>query len=175
LRDQVGFASQETFLFHESIYRNILYGRPDATRAEVEEAARRAYAHEFILEQANGYDTVVGDKGCALSGGQQQRISIARAILRDPPILLLDEAYSALDSESEKKIHAALETLAKGKTVIAIAHRLSTILNADQIILMDGGRVEAIGTHAELLEKSGHYAHLYNLQFKVGEEVVEAK
>ncbi len=167
LRDNIGLVSQETFLFHDSIYRNILYGRLDATRKEVEEAARKAYAHEFILEQDKGYDTIVGEKGCALSGGQQQRLSIARAVLRNAPILLLDEATSALDSESERKIQSALESLAEGKTVIAIAHRLSTILKADSIILMEQGRVVDSGRHEELLDRSEDYRNLYNLQFNI--------
>lgn len=165
LRDQIGIVNQETFLFHDTIYNNILYGRPDASKKEVHEAARKAFAHDFILAQENGYDTVVGDKGCMLSGGQQQRISIARAILRNAPILLLDEATSALDTESERQIQAALETLSQGKTVIAIAHRLSTILKADRIVVMEGGEVLDVGSHAELIERSPLYQRLYNLQF----------
>jgi subfamily B ATP-binding cassette protein MsbA len=166
LRDEIGFVTQDTFLFHDSIRRNILYGRLGASEAEVEEAARKASAHEFILEQPNGYDTVVGDKGAKLSGGQQQRISIARAFLRNSPILLLDEAMSALDSESEKEVQAAVQTLTRGKTVIAIAHRLSTILDADQIIVMDGGEVKEIGRHEELLRTSELYRRLYEIQFR---------
>ncbi|MFK5922019.1 MAG: ABC transporter ATP-binding protein [Verrucomicrobiota bacterium] len=165
LRDQMGLVLQETFLFHDSIYNNILYGRLDATKDEVVAAAKMAHSHEFIMEKEKGYDTVCGDKGAQLSGGQQQRLSIARSILRNAPILLLDEAMSSLDSESEKKVQEAIEKLEKGKTVIAIAHRLSTILNADQIIVMDQGRVEAVGPHKELLEKSAIYKNLYNLQF----------
>ena len=169
LRDQIGMVIQETFLFHDTIYNNIRYGRLDATREEVEHAARQAHAHEFIMEKGDGYDTVIGDKGSQLSGGQQQRIAIARAILRNAPVLLLDEAYSALDSESEKNIHEALELLAAGKTVIAIAHRLSTILKADKIIVMKDGQVEATGSHDELLQNSAEYQNLYNLQFHGGE------
>ena len=165
LRDQIGLVLQETFLFHDSIYNNILYGRLDATKKEVIEAAKMAHAHEFIMEKEKGYDTVCGDKGAQLSGGQQQRISIARSVLRNAPILLLDEATSSLDSESEKNVQDALEKLEEGKTVVAIAHRLSTILNADQIIVMDKGKVEAMGTHKELLNKSAIYKNLYNLQF----------
>jgi subfamily B ATP-binding cassette protein MsbA len=165
LRQQIGLVTQETFLFHDTIFQNIQFGRLDATPDEVYAAARTAYAHDFIVAQQNGYDTVIGDKGCLLSGGQQQRLAIARALLKNAPILLLDEATSSLDSESEKQIQLALEKLSAGRTVIAIAHRLSTILSADQIVVMDHGRITEIGTHAELLEKSGHYRRLYDLQF----------
>lgn len=166
LREQIGLVSQETFLFHDTIFKNILFGRLDATEEEVYAAARTAYAHDFIMAQPKGYQTVIGDKGCLLSGGQQQRLAIARALLKNAPILLLDEATSALDSESEKQIQLALEKLAAGKTVIAIAHRLSTILSADQIVVMDKGRIKEIGTHSELLAKSGYYRRLYDMQFK---------
>jgi subfamily B ATP-binding cassette protein MsbA len=165
LREQIGLVTQDTFLFHDTIYNNILFGRLDATREEVYAAAQMAYAHEFILEQPHQYDTVVGDKGMLLSGGQQQRLAIARAVLKNAPILLLDEATSALDSESEKQIQLALQTLAAGRTVVAIAHRLSTILSSDQIVVMDRGHIKEIGTHAELLAKSGYYRRLYDLQF----------
>src|SRR6266496_2523879 len=165
LREQIGLVTQETFLFHDTISNNILFGRLDATPEEIYEAARAAYAHDFITAQPKDYQTVIGDKGCLLSGGQQQRLAIARAILKNAPILLLDEATSSLDSESEQQIQQALAELAAGRTVIAIAHRLSTILSADQIIVMDCGRVKEIGTHAELLEKSGYYRRLYDHQF----------
>jgi ATP-binding cassette, subfamily B, bacterial MsbA len=165
LRTQIGLVTQETFLFHDTIFRNIEFGRPDASPEEVYAAAQTAYAHDFIMAQPRGYKTVIGDKGCLLSGGQQQRIAIARALLRNAPILLLDEATSSLDSESEKQIQMALEKLAAGRTVIAIAHRLSTVLSADQIVVMDQGRIKEVGTHSELLEKSGHYRRLYDLQF----------
>lgn len=165
LREQIGIVTQESFLFHDSIYENIRFGRLDATKEEIEEAARLAYAHDFILAQPQGYETVVGDKGCLLSGGQQQRLAIARALLKAAPILLLDEATSALDSESERMIQSALEELAKGRTVIAIAHRLSTVLGSDMIVVMDQGRVVATGTHAELLNSSELYSNLYRLQF----------
>ena len=170
LRQQIGLVTQDTFLFHDTIYNNILFGRLDATREEVYRSAQTAYAHEFIMEQPHGYDTVVGDKGMLLSGGQQQRLAIARAVLKNAPILLLDEATSALDSESEKQIQLALQTLASGKTVIAIAHRLSTILSADQIVVMDYGRIKEIGTHEQLLGNSGYYRRLYDLQFNRGAE-----
>ena len=140
------------------------------TEEEVIDAAKRAYAHEFIMHQSNGYETVIGDKGCLLSGGQQQRISIARALLKNAPVLLLDEAMSALDSEAEREIQAALDRLSEGRTVIAIAHRLSTVLKADQIVVMDRGGVREIGTHRELLESSTIYRKLYDLQFDVQAE-----
>jgi len=165
LREQMGLVTQETFLFHDTIFSNIQFGRLDATPEEVREAARAAYAHDFIVAQPKGYETVIGDKGCLLSGGQQQRLAIARAVLKNAPILLLDEATSSLDSESEQQIQKALAELATGRTVIAIAHRLSTVLSADQIIVMDGGHIKEIGTHGELLEKSGYYRRLYDHQF----------
>jgi subfamily B ATP-binding cassette protein MsbA len=176
LRQQIGLVTQETFLFHDTIFKNIQFGRLAATPEEVYAAAETAFAHDFIMAQPQGYNTVIGDKGCLLSGGQQQRLAIARALLKDAPILLLDEATSALDSESEKQIQRALERLAAGRTVIAIAHRLSTILAADQIVVLDLGRIIEIGTHAELLEKSGHYRRLYDLQFnRLTEEISETR
>jgi subfamily B ATP-binding cassette protein MsbA len=172
LRERIGLVTQETFLFHDTIFSNIQFGRLNATPEEIREAARAAYAHDFIMAQPKGYETVIGDKGCLLSGGQQQRLAIARAVLKNAPILLLDEATSSLDSESEQQIQRALAELATGRTVIAIAHRLSTVLSADQIIVMDGGRIKEIGTHAELLEKSGYYRRLYDHQFnRIPEEV----
>ena len=170
LRAQIGLVTQETFLFHDTIFKNIQFGRLDATPDEIYEAAHTASAHDFIMAQPKGYETVIGDKGCLLSGGQQQRIAIARAVLKNAPILLLDEATSSLDSESEMQIQKALEKLAAGRTVIAIAHRLSTILSADQIVVMDFGRIKEIGTHSELLEKSGYYRRLYDHQFNRGQE-----
>jgi len=175
LREQMGLVTQETFLFHDTIFKNIQFGRLDATPEEIYEAAKAAYAHDFIMAQPKGYETVIGDKGCLLSGGQQQRLAIARAILKNAPILLLDEATSSLDSESEQQIQNALAKLAAGRTVIAIAHRLSTILSADQIIVMDSGRVKEIGTHAELLEKSGYYRRLYDHQFNRIQKEPEAE
>jgi subfamily B ATP-binding cassette protein MsbA len=169
LRSQIGMVTQETFLFHDTIRENIRYGRLDATDAEIEAAAKSAFAHDFILAQPNGYGTVVGDKGCMLSGGQQQRLAIARALLKNAPVLLLDEATSALDSESERMVQAALERLSEGRTVVAIAHRLSTVLKSDCIVLMDHGRIAAMGTHSELLGKSDLYRSIYELQFHHGE------
>ena len=175
LRQQMGLVTQETFLFHDTILNNIQFGRLDATPEEIYEAAKAAYAHDFIMAQPKDYQTVIGDKGCLLSGGQQQRLAIARAILKNAPILLLDEATSSLDSESEQEIQKALAKLAAGRTVIAIAHRLSTILSADQIIVMDSGRIKEIGTHAELLEKSGYYRRLYDHQFNRIQKEPEAE
>jgi ATP-binding cassette, subfamily B, bacterial MsbA len=175
LREQIGLVTQETFLFHDTILNNIQFGRLDATPEEIYEAARAAYAHDFIMAQPRGYQTLIGDKGCLLSGGQQQRIAIARAVLKNAPILLLDEATSSLDSESEKQIQKALEKLTAGRTVIAIAHRLSTVLSADQIVVMDAGRIKEIGTHAELLEKSGYYRRLYDHQFNRTQEELAAE
>jgi ATP-binding cassette, subfamily B, bacterial MsbA len=170
LRSQIGIVTQDTFLFHDNILNNIRYGRLDATEEEVIEAAKQAYAHDFILQQPNGYRTIIGDKGCLLSGGQQQRVSIARALLKNAPVLLLDEAMSALDSEAEREIQAALERLAQGKTVVAIAHRLSTVLKADQIVVMNHGEISDIGRHRELLDSSPLYRRLYDLQFNVQQE-----
>jgi subfamily B ATP-binding cassette protein MsbA len=175
LREQIGLVTQETFLFHDTIFNNIQFGRLDATEEEVYAAAHTAFAHDFITAQPQGYQTLIGDKGCLLSGGQQQRLAIARALLKNAPILLLDEATSSLDSESEKQIQQALETLAAGRTVIAIAHRLSTILSADQIVVMDQGRIKEIGTHSELLDKSGYYRRLYDMQFNREEETTPAE
>lgn len=168
LRSQIGVVSQDSFLFHDTIMENIRYGRLEATDDEVIEAAKQAHAHDFIVQQQDGYKTEVGDVGSKLSGGQRQRITIARAILRNAPILLLDEATSALDTESEKIIQEAIHTLSQGKTVIAIAHRLSTILEANQIIVMERGRVLDVGPHAELLQRCDLYQRLYRLQFKSG-------
>jgi subfamily B ATP-binding cassette protein MsbA len=165
LREQVGMVTQETFLFHDTIFENIRYGRLDATKDEVIAAAKSAFAHDFIMAQPDGYETIVGDKGCMLSGGQQQRLAIARALLKNAPVLLLDEATSALDSESERMVQAALERLSEGRTVVAIAHRLSTILKSDCIVVMDHGRIAATGRHEELLAKSDLYRSLYELQF----------
>jgi len=165
VRGNIGLVSQDTFLFHDTIRENIRYGRLDATEEEIIAAAKKAHAHDFILAQQGGYDAVVGDSGCNLSGGQKQRLSIARAILRNAPILLLDEATSALDTETEKIIQEAIHVLSEGKTVIAIAHRLSTIMEADQIVVMKDGQVDAIGSHQELLKSSELYQKLYSLQF----------
>jgi subfamily B ATP-binding cassette protein MsbA len=166
LRRQIGIVSQETVLFDDLIRNNIAYGRPDATEEQIIEAAHAAYAWEFIERLPNGLDTFVGENGLKLSGGQRQRIAIARAILRDPPILILDEATSALDSESEKLVQQALANLMKSRTTLVIAHRLSTVQHADRLVVMHQGRIEEIGTHAELLQKGGLYTRLYQTQFQ---------
>ena len=166
LREQIGIVPQETMLFSSSVRENIRYGRLDATDEEIEEAARAANAEEFILQLPQGYETKIGERGLNLSGGQRQRIAIARAILKNPRILILDEATSALDTESEKIVQAALDKLMVGRTSFAIAHRLSTIFNADCIYVIDGGRIVEQGTHAELLAAGGLYSTLYNIQFR---------
>lgn len=164
LRSLIGNVNQEAILFNDTVFNNIAFGVENATQQQVEEAARIANAHDFILEMENGYQTVVGDRGCRLSGGQRQRISIARAILKNPPILILDEATSALDTESEKLVQDALEKLMKSRTTIAIAHRLSTIKNADEINVLHEGKIVERGTHEELIKLGGYYKKLHDMQ-----------
>ena len=164
LRSKMSIVSQDTVLFNDSIEGNILMGHPTATHEEVVNACKVANAHGFISEANEGYDTNIGDRGTKLSGGQRQRLSIARAVLKNPEILILDEATSALDTESEKLVQEALTNLLKGRTSIVIAHRLSTIYNADRIYVIDQGRVAEEGTHQELLAKGGIYAHLIEMQ-----------
>jgi ATP-binding cassette subfamily B protein len=168
---QIGMVFQDTFLFHASIRENLLYARPDATEAEMVAAARAAYIHDFIVSLPDGYDTVVGERGHRLSGGEKQRVAIARVILKDPRVLILDEATSNLDSESEHLIQVALRPLFKGRTSLVIAHRLSTILAADVILVMDHGEVVEQGRHADLLERGGLYARLYQRQFEPADEL----
>ncbi len=166
LREQIAVVTQETILFNDTILANIRLGRPTATEAEVEEAARAAQAHDFILAKPDGYQFVIGERGASLSGGQRQRLAIARALLRNAPILILDEATSALDTESERAVQLALETLMKGRTTLCIAHRLSTIQHADRIVVLDQGRIVEQGQHEELLIRQGAYARLHALQFR---------
>lgn len=171
LRQNIGIVSQEAFLFNESISYNISYGTDEQDMEKIRRAADSAYALKFIEELPDGFDTVLGERGDRLSGGQRQRITIARALLMNPPILILDEATSALDTESERIVQKALTNLMKGRTSFVIAHRLSTILNADMIVVLDKGRIESVGTHQELLEKSEIYSRLCNLQFTQGQEL----
>lgn len=165
LREQIGIVPQETMLFSDTVMHNIRYGRLDATDEDVIAAAKAANAHEFIVSLKDGYKTKIGERGITLSGGQRQRIAIARAILKNPRILILDEATSALDTESEELVQEALDKLMIGRTSFVIAHRLSTILQADKIIVMEKGKMVESGTHRELLAKNGLYSHLYNIQF----------
>ena len=164
LRRQIGIVTQETILFNDSIRANIAYGKPDTGDEEIKKAALQANAHDFIMRMPRGYDTVIGDRGMRISGGERQRIAIARALLKNPPILILDEATSQLDSESERIVQEALDRLIQGRTVFVIAHRLSTVRNADKIVVLDKGVIVEQGTHAQLLEKDGLYRRLYETQ-----------
>jgi subfamily B ATP-binding cassette protein MsbA len=165
LHNQIAIVTQETILFNDTIRRNIELGRPGATNDEIIAAARSAYAYDFIMEKPLGFDTVIGEKGVMLSGGQRQRLAIARAVLRNAPILVLDEATSALDTESERAVQAALDALMRGRTTLCIAHRLSTILHADMIVVLDQNRIIETGKHDELIRRGGIYQKLYELQF----------
>ena len=164
LRQLIGNVNQEAILFNDTFFNNISFGVDNATQQQVEEAARIANADEFIKASENGYDTNIGDRGGRLSGGQRQRVSIARAILKNPPILILDEATSALDTESERLVQDALERLMKTRTTVAIAHRLSTIKNADEICVLHEGQIVERGTHDELISKDGYYKKLHDMQ-----------
>jgi ATP-binding cassette subfamily B protein len=166
LHDQLSFVLQDNILFHDSIRQNIAYGKPEATLAEVQRAAELANAHEFISNLPQGYDTMVGERGVTLSGGQRQRIAIARAIIRDTPILIMDEPSSGLDAASEELVFDALDRLIEGKTAIVIAHRFSTIRRANAIFVIEDGRIVESGTHQELLPAGGLYSKLYELQFR---------
>jgi subfamily B ATP-binding cassette protein MsbA len=165
LREQIGKVTQETVLFNDTVRNNIAYGQPDVPLSKVEEAARMALAHDFILNMPDGYNTKIGEKGTRLSGGERQRLAIARAILKNAPILILDEATSALDMESERYVQAALANLMRGRTVFVIAHRLSTVRRATRIAVIEGGQITEIGTHEELMKHSGTYQRLYRMQF----------
>jgi subfamily B ATP-binding cassette protein MsbA len=164
VRRLIGLVTQETFLFADTVANNIACGKPDATREEIVEAAKRAHAHEFLVDLPQQYDTVLSDRGQNLSGGQSQRIAIARAFLKNPTILVLDEATSALDAESEHHVQEAMSDLMRGRTVIVIAHRLSTLRSADQFVVMQHGRIAEIGQHDELFSRDGLYRRLYDLQ-----------
>jgi len=165
LRSKMGIVTQETILFNDTIFNNIAYGMPNATLKDIIAAAKAANALEFIEELPEKFDTEIGEKGARLSGGQRQRLSIARAILKNPEILILDEATSALDTESERKVQLAIDNLVKDRTVIVIAHRLSTIVKANRIIVLENGEIVESGNHQELLDKNGHYRKLYDIQF----------
>ncbi|MCK5179034.1 MAG: ATP-binding cassette domain-containing protein, partial [Candidatus Omnitrophica bacterium] len=167
LRDQIGIVTQESILFNDTVKANISYGQQDATQEEIESVAKKAFAHRFVTKMPKGYETMIGDRGFRLSGGEKQRISIARAILKNPPILILDEATSQLDSESEKYVQEALDLLMQGRTVVAIAHRLSTIKKADKIVVLEHGQIVGIGPHAQLLETCPLYKRLYEMQFSI--------
>jgi len=166
LRKSIGIVQQDVFMFHGTIRENILYGNPDADDEAVIEAAKKAYIHDFIADLPEGYDTMVGERGVKLSGGQKQRVSIARVFLKNPPIVILDEATSSLDNESELYVQQALDHLAKGKTTVTVAHRLSTIMNADEILVLEGNAIVERGKHQALLDKNGIYKNLYTAQFK---------
>jgi subfamily B ATP-binding cassette protein MsbA len=170
LRDQVGLVTQETVLFNDTVGANIAYGLQHVDGARIEAAARAAFAHDFILDLPRRYDTVIGERGSRLSAGQRQRIAIARALLKDPPILILDEATSALDAESERLVQEALHNLMQGRTTLVIAHRLATVRNAHRIVVLDGGDIREEGTHEELLRRGGLYSRLYELQFSKPED-----
>jgi subfamily B ATP-binding cassette protein MsbA len=170
LRGQIALVTQETVLFNDTVRHNIAYGKPNATQAEIEEAARVAFAHDFIMELPQKYETIVGERGIFLSGGQRQRLAIARSLLVDAPVLILDEATSALDAESERFVQQAIGNLVRNRTTIVIAHRLSTIRRANTIVVMDKGRIIEMGSHAELLTRGGQYRRLYELQFADEEE-----
>jgi ABC-type multidrug transport system fused ATPase/permease subunit len=167
LRQHVAVVLQDTFLFNMSVRENLLYGKPNATEEELFAAAKAAYAHDFITEMPQGYDTEIGERGVKLSGGQRQRIALARAILADPRILILDEATSSVDAEAEYLIQQALDEVMRGRTALVIAHRLSTIRNADKIVALDGGRIREIGRHSELLQRGGLYSQLYQRQLEL--------
>jgi subfamily B ATP-binding cassette protein MsbA len=165
LRAQVGIVTQDTILFNDTVRNNIAYGQPHVPLARVEAAAQAALAHDFIAALPEGYDTVIGERGLRLSGGERQRIAIARALLKNAPILILDEATSALDSESEQLVQSALGNLMQGRTTLVIAHRLSTVRRADRIAVLENGTIADVGTHDDLMRRDGTYRRLYEMQF----------
>src|SRR5438093_4913706 len=169
LGEIIKMVTQKTYLFHDTVRRNLLYGKPDATDEEIHAAAKAAFIHDRIMEMPEGYDTLVGERGYRLSGGEKQRLAIARVILKDPRILILDEATSSLDTTNERLVQEALRPLMRERTTLAIAHRLSTILSADVIFVLDRGRLVERGTHVELLARGGLYARLYEQQFRSGQ------
>jgi subfamily B ATP-binding cassette protein MsbA len=174
LRGRMAMVGQHTFLFNDTIYNNIAYGNPSATRAEVEAAAKAAFAYDFIIQLPSGFESLVGEGGMTLSGGERQRLAIARAILKNAPILILDEATASLDNRAEREVQSAIQALEQGRTTVVIAHRLSTVQDADLIVVMSKGRIVEQGTHAQLLEKGGEYSRLHSLQFRENEEAREA-
>jgi subfamily B ATP-binding cassette protein MsbA len=169
LRSKVAMVGQHTFLFNDTVYNNIAYGSPGATDQQVVAAARSAYAYDFVMKLPQGFQTQVGEGGMTLSGGERQRLAIARAILKDAPILILDEATASLDNRAEREVQMAIQTLEKGRTTVVIAHRLSTIRDADTIVVMSSGRIVEVGSHDELLAKGGEYSRLHSLQFRESE------
>ena len=176
LRSAIGVVPQDTVLFNDTIRYNIAYGRPDATQAEIEHAAKVAQVHDFVLRMPDGYDTRVGERGLKLSGGEKQRVAIARTVLKDPRILILDEATSALDSRTERDIEAALRAVSARRTTLVIAHRLSTVVDADEIIVLVDGRIAERGSHRELLARGGVFARMWELQAQqAGPEFLEAE
>ncbi len=174
LREQMAIVTQETILFNDTVRDNLCYGQPNMPDEKIFASSQAALAHDFIMQMPRGYQTVIGDRGQRLSGGQRQRLAIARALLKDAPILILDEATSELDSESEMLVQRALNNLMTGRTVFVIAHRLSTIRRADMIAVLDDGAIRELGTHEELLARNGLYARLYDMQFRDAEPVSRA-
>jgi subfamily B ATP-binding cassette protein MsbA len=174
LRGRMAMVGQHTFLFNDTIFNNIAYGNPSATRSEVEAAAKAAFAYDFITQLPSGFESLVGEGGMTLSGGERQRLAIARAILKNAPILILDEATASLDNRAEREVQSAIQALEQGRTTVVIAHRLSTVQDADLIVVMSKGRIVEQGTHAQLLDMGGEYSRLHALQFRESEETAVA-